>query len=401
MNLEIKNHNQSTIDLSNKNLREIPKEIFELKNLKKLILRNNKIKTIPSDIENLKRLETLDLSGNNISNFYAKICTLKNLKILNLNNNLVKSIPLQISNLKKLRSLHLSKNKLKIFPTHVYSLENLRELDISNNEIEIIEDKIENLHNLKKIWLNNQQITYFPIQSLSRLTNLSAIYCFSKNIIHDEILDKKFKELSLIKGNSINLFRSFISQYKISSIEESNHKKSNKKIKATRKIFVTYAWTDNSFNDKVISFVDFLRIKGFDATIDRKKTQEESSINLNKMMIEGIANSDKVIIVLNSVYKQKADNFKGGVNIEFQIIFEDLKFNNNKYIFVSFGTETLKEISPLAISGREILDLKKDQDENNFNTLFSKIKEETILNFSEIPEEEVQVRKVDIKPFEL
>ena len=33
--------------------------------------------------------------------------------------------------------------------------------------------------------------------------------------------------------------------------------------------------------------------------------------------------------------------------------------------------------------------------------IISKIKEETILNFSEIPEEEVQVRKVDIKPFEL
>jgi hypothetical protein len=55
----------------------------------------------------------------------------------------------------------------------------------------------------------------------------------------------------------------------------------------------------------------------------------------------------------------------------------------------------------LGLCGTEILNLKKDQDDNNFNVLFSKIKEEQIINFSNIHDEEVEVSKVDIEPFKL
>ena len=59
------------------------------------------------------------------------------------------------------------------------------------------------------------------------------------------------------------------------------------------------------------------------------------------------------------------------------------------------------EISPIAIGGIEVLDLKKDQNDNDFNVLFSKIKEQQILEFSEIHEEEVKIRKSVIEPFKL
>jgi hypothetical protein len=398
MNIKIENRNQSKIDLSNQNLKEIPKEIFELKNLKKLILRNNKIKIIPAEIEKLKRLETLDLSGNNISTFYAKICTLQNLQILNLNNNQLKNIPFQITNLKKLKSFHLANNKLDAVSNHIFSLQSLRELDISNNKIEII-NGFENLKNLKKLWLNNLKIHNFSIQSIINLKDLNALYCFSNDNYENIILDVHYKKLISIKGNCIEEFKKIVK-------ENNHHFKQNieKNIKAQKvmkKIFVTYAWSDEDFNSKVISFVNYLRTKGFDATLDKKKSQEVTAINFNKMMIEGIANSDKVIVVLNKNYKKKADNFEGGVDVEFQIIFEDIKTNKNKYIFVSFGDEKINEVSPIAIGGTEILDLKKDQDENDFNILFSKIKEEQILDFSEIHDEEVEVKKIEIEAFKL
>lgn len=400
MKIEIKNINQSKLDLSNYDLKEIPKEVFELKNLKKLILRNNKIKNIPAEIEKLNRLETLDLSGNNISVFYSKICSLTNLKILNLNNNQLKNTPLQLTNLKKLSSIHLSNNRFRKIPTNIFSLNNLRELDISNNQIEIIDSQIEDLHNLRKLWINNLKITNFPIESIGNLKSLNAIYCYSKDNVDDLDIDKYFKDLSITKGNSIKKLRVFSSN---SKTKENISKKTlmESKIRKIKKIFVTYAWSDEEFNKKIISFVDFLRKKGFDATLDRKKSQESVSINFNKMMIDGIANSDKVIVVLNKKYKERAEKFVGGVDTEFQIIFEDKKANPNKYIFVSFGDENLKDISPLAISGTEIINLKKDQDENKFNVLFSKIKEEPILNFSNIHAEEVEVSKIDIEPFKL
>lgn len=400
MNIKIKNINQSKLDLSNYGLKEIPKEVFELKNLRKLILRNNKIKNIPAEIEKLTRLETLDLSGNNISLFYAKICLLKNLKILNLNNNQLKNTPLQLINLKKLRSIHLSNNRFKQIPSNIFSLNNLRELDISNNQIEIIDSRIENLHHLRKLWMNNLKINNFPVRSIGNLKSLDALYCYSKENVDDMDLDTYFKVLSTIKGNSIKKLNALIANNK-SNEKIVNKTLMNNKIREIKKIFVTYAWSDEEFNKKIISFVDFLRKKGFDATLDRKKSQESVAINFNKMMIEAIMNSDKVIVVLNKKYKERAEKFIGGVDIEFQIIFEDRKTNPNKYIFVSFGDESIKDISPLAIGGTEILDLKKDQDDNNFNVLFSKIKEEQIINFSNIHDEEVEVSKFNIEPFKL
>jgi len=51
-------------------------------------------------------------------------------------------------------------------------------------------------------------------------------------------------------------------------------------------VFVTYAWNDEKFNSLVVSFVDFLRQNNFDASMDRMKTQEETAINFNQVMIK-------------------------------------------------------------------------------------------------------------------
>jgi hypothetical protein len=168
-----------------------------------------------------------------------------------------------------------------------------------------------------------------------------------------------------------------------------------------KKVFVSYAWEDEKFNSKIISFVEFLRTKGFDASMDKKRNQEEVSINFNQMMIDGIQNSDKVIVVLSKTYKKKADKFEGGVWTEFKIILEDMKKNSNKYIFVYFGDLPRENVTPTAILGTDILNLKKDQDEHKFNTLFSKIKEENIIQFSDVSEQEIEIKKINIEPFEL
>ncbi|PIF29692.1 SEFIR domain-containing protein [Flavobacterium sp. 9] len=168
-----------------------------------------------------------------------------------------------------------------------------------------------------------------------------------------------------------------------------------------KSVFVTYAWNDDAFNSLVISFVDFLRQNNFDASMDRMKSQGETAINFNQMMVEGISNNDKIIIILSEQYKKRADKFEGGVGTEFKIILEDMKKNKNKYIFASFGTSKRETIAPLAIAGIDILDLKDDQDNHSFNNLFSKLKEENILQFSDISTTEVEIKKVEIKPFKL
>ncbi len=172
-------------------------------------------------------------------------------------------------------------------------------------------------------------------------------------------------------------------------------------LKRSKKVFVTYAWEDDSHNSKIVSFVNFLRNSGFDASMDRKQSQEESSLNFNKMMLNGIQNSDKVIIVLSEKYRERANKFEGGVGDEYSLIFEDIKQSSNKYILVSFGKSSREKITPTGFMGREILDLKKDQDENEFNSLFAKIKEENIVQFIDVNIQEIEVVKNNIKPFKL
>lgn len=176
---------------------------------------------------------------------------------------------------------------------------------------------------------------------------------------------------------------------------------SSQEPKLSKTVFVTYAWENEFFNSKIISFVNFLRERGFDASMDRKKSQEENSLNLNKMMVEGIQNSDKVILVLTETYRQKADTFEGGVGMEYQLILEDIKKNKNKYILVSFGDTSIETITPTGLKGRFVLDLKKDQDENQFNELFAKIKEENILEFADVNAQEISVTKTIVEPFKL
>ena len=135
--------------------------------------------------------------------------------------------------------------------------------------------------------------------------------------------------------------------------------------------------------------------------MDRKFSQEETAINFNKMMVEGIQNSEKVIVVLNPIYKEKADKFEGGVGVEIQIILEEIKTNPNKFIFASFGVNDLSEIVPTSLAGREMLNLKKDQDETKFNRLFSKLESKNIIQFSDVIKTTQEIETTLIKPFKL
>lgn len=153
-----------------------------------------------------------------------------------------------------------------------------------------------------------------------------------------------------------------------------------------------------------ISFVEFLRNNGYDARMDKLESQKHTAINLSKMMHDGIYNSDKVILILTEKYKIKADRLEGGVGEEIKIIQDEIARIENKYILVSFtplDSNVISRIIPSALAGREVVDLKRDQDQNNFNILFSKLSSEPILIFSNVANGEPVIKKQDIPKFEL
>lgn len=164
------------IDLSINNLTSIPEEFGNLKNLTHLNLGTNNLRIIPPAIGNLKNLEVLNLWGNGLRMSYesdprAKWSTIENLKNLiqfGIGNNMIKMVPPVIFKFKKLEKLNLSDNQLKSIPPKIGNLKNLKRIYLYNNLLSSLPDEINNLTNLERLDLKGNPLLRIIPKTLNR-----------------------------------------------------------------------------------------------------------------------------------------------------------------------------------------------------------------------------------------
>ena len=151
-------------------------------------------------------------------------------------------------------------------------------------------------------------------------------------------------------------------------------------------VAISYAQGNEEYNEKIIGFVNLLREEyGYNVIMDQMYKQEETAVDFNEMMSKLISNSNKVIVILSTKYKQRADDFDGGVGREYRIILDEIVNKPKKYIFVTFDSLEVintKDIMPSALGNREIIDLIHEK--NKLNTLLSKLSDKPIYQFSEV-----------------
>ncbi|ORX83716.1 L domain-like protein [Anaeromyces robustus] len=123
----------TSLYLLNDTISILPDNIGNLKNLKRLDIRNNKLKTIPSSIKNLSKLEYLNLSNNPITKLPEEIGDLTELRLIYLNNCKLEQLFSSITKLSNLQELEIKNNKLKSIPKELGNLKNLKRLDLNNN----------------------------------------------------------------------------------------------------------------------------------------------------------------------------------------------------------------------------------------------------------------------------
>lgn len=129
--------NATILDLSNKGLTKVTADIYNKTATTDLLLSNNSIKTLPSEmgrmtnlrvlkinnnilegsligeVRQMSKLETLDVSNNNMTGMPAEIGQLSNLETLNYSNNKITGLPNELSNLKNnLKTFNLTGNPL-------------------------------------------------------------------------------------------------------------------------------------------------------------------------------------------------------------------------------------------------------------------------------------------------
>ena len=93
----------TNLDLSGKNLTEIPRWVFEIRTLQELDLSNNKLETLPNsfDNNNIKFISRLNLSNNKLSSLPDSLKKLQLLRVLDISGNQFTKVPNEVLGLKQ------------------------------------------------------------------------------------------------------------------------------------------------------------------------------------------------------------------------------------------------------------------------------------------------------------
>lgn len=160
-----------TCDLSHKNFGRFPFEELQEKavGVSSVVLKKNGIETIPSDqllaIAHSSWRHTLvklSLSHNLLKEIPREVTLLVNLRVLNLEYNQLSNLPTELTKLRSLEVLRLKENQLVRLPEDCSGWASLHELDLSHNKITRLPRSLACPDNLTSVRLKDNPISYPP-----------------------------------------------------------------------------------------------------------------------------------------------------------------------------------------------------------------------------------------------
>ena len=163
------------IDFSHGGIEKVPHLIYP--NATKLILRRNRIKSLPetSDLYSLPCLTMLDLYDNLLSIIPSCIIKLAQLKFLDLSFNLIEQVPKHCLP-SGLQNLYLTANRLAEIPHDcLQCLHQLRVLELGANRIKSLPANNLSFELLEELWLSGNQIDNDRKLDFSHLPNLKIL----------------------------------------------------------------------------------------------------------------------------------------------------------------------------------------------------------------------------------
>lgn len=147
------------------------------------------------------------------------------------------------------------------------------------------------------------------------------------------------------------------------------------------KVFISYAWTSHDYQEKVVALATRLMENGIEVIID--VWDLKPGHNMYAFMESMVTDStiDKVLVLCNKTYADKAENYVGGVGTETQIIGPKMynKVKQETFIPVILEREELeKDYIPVHMDGRIYIDLDRNF-EQGFEELLRLLYKQPIL----------------------
>jgi internalin A len=121
------------LDLSKRNLLQLPPEIFRLTHLRTLYLDHNQLTALPAEFGRLTSLQALKLNNNQLTALPVEFGQLTSLQTLYLDHNRLTALPAGFGRLVLLHTLDLNSNRLIQLPAEFGQLINLNILNLLDN----------------------------------------------------------------------------------------------------------------------------------------------------------------------------------------------------------------------------------------------------------------------------
>ena len=142
------------------------------------------------------------------------------------------------------------------------------------------------------------------------------------------------------------------------------------------KVFISYSWTSKEYKESIMNLASQLRHDGVDVKLDiwdLKQGQDKYAF-----MEQCVTNPaiDKVLIMSDRVYTEKADARKGGVGDETTIISSEVYKNGNQQKFIPVvmeRNEAGEEFLPTYLKSRMYVDFSGENKEKEYRKLLRTI----------------------------
>jgi hypothetical protein len=200
-----KNANELTffksLDLSNKGLVTLPKEIGLFVSLTELNLSGNQLQTLPEEIGQLKQLTILNVDNNRLGDLPETIGNLNHLQCLYLYNNQISHFPKGIGGMQSLQILSAAKNRLIVLPDEIGSLKQLQILILDFNFLKTLPGTCIHLENLEELHVNNNQLLRLPVLPALRFLGCEGNLFVPSEGGVDSIDEERFNCIYQLIGN--------------------------------------------------------------------------------------------------------------------------------------------------------------------------------------------------------